>query len=407
MSKIKQIQIGDDTYDLSVNAGDIEGNTNDILVLKVDDDSNNARQKMSDAITSHYGKGLVCIIQGPNPVNLYHPINSKLTDYGFSQNLSLLEYNSGKAQRQFTTVTATGTWDGDVFTCTKLAYYARRELYEGAWGLKVNNQSEYNPTPNSYNPATTKYVDDNIPQKSTMSTATSSDVGKIVQFIGTTDANYTNGYFYIGTEDSGTYSWEQINVQPSNSDTIQNVKYLGSIDNYNTKQTRLDLDALDEGMYCVYVPRYTTTAKLYYKITVNGNVYDQYAYSLDDASAFLTNHVMYIRMLHNVSGITVTEDTTVLSFIKEKYIESLARIQMQEDNLVAKANGTTTMYNGNSRTLINLATQDTDQTISGKKTFTTLPESSVVPTTNDQLVNKTYVDNAITTAITTSLGGSY
>lgn len=35
------------------------------------------------------------------------------------------------------------------------------------------------------------------------------------------------------------------------------------------------------------------------------------------------------------------------------------------------------------------------QSISGKKTFTTLPESSVKPTTDNQLVNKKYVDDAI------------
>lgn len=35
-----------------------------------------------------------------------------------------------------------------------------------------------------------------------------------------------------------------------------------------------------------------------------------------------------------------------------------------------------------------------NQTVSGKKTFSTLPESSVVPTTNNQLVNKKYVDDS-------------
>lgn len=40
----------------------------------------------------------------------------------------------------------------------------------------------------------------------------------------------------------------------------------------------------------------------------------------------------------------------------------------------------------------NLVTTDTAQTISGKKTFSTLPESSVTPTTNNQLVNKSYID---------------
>lgn len=48
-----------------------------------------------------------------------------------------------------------------------------------------------------------------------------------------------------------------------------------------------------------------------------------------------------------------------------------------------------------------------EQTISRKKTFTVLPESSVTPTTNNQFVNKKYVDDSIASAITTTLGGSY
>ena len=47
------------------------------------------------------------------------------------------------------------------------------------------------------------------------------------------------------------------------------------------------------------------------------------------------------------------------------------------------------------------------QTITGKKTFGTLPESSVTPTTNNQLVNKKYVDDAMTASITTVLEGEY
>ena len=48
-----------------------------------------------------------------------------------------------------------------------------------------------------------------------------------------------------------------------------------------------------------------------------------------------------------------------------------------------------------------------NQTVAGKKTFTTLPETSIVPTGDDQLTNKKYVDDSIASAITTTLGGSY
>lgn len=44
----------------------------------------------------------------------------------------------------------------------------------------------------------------------------------------------------------------------------------------------------------------------------------------------------------------------------------------------------------------NLMTLDTAQTVTAVKTFSTLPESSVVPTTANQLVNKQYVDDHAT-----------
>lgn len=47
------------------------------------------------------------------------------------------------------------------------------------------------------------------------------------------------------------------------------------------------------------------------------------------------------------------------------------------------------------------------QYINAKKTFSVLPETSVTPTTDKQLVNKKYVDDAIADAITTTLGGNY
>lgn len=61
-----------------------------------------------------------------------------------------------------------------------------------------------------------------IIQYSTMPTASSTNAGSIVQFVGTTDTNYTNGYFYQCVEDDGVYSWENIQVQTGGSIT-QNI----------------------------------------------------------------------------------------------------------------------------------------------------------------------------------------
>lgn len=62
-------------------------------------------------------------------------------------------------------------------------------------------------------------------QFATMPTANADNLGKIYQYIGTTNANYTNGYFYICLSDgeaTPTYSWENINVQGSSSGGIYN-----------------------------------------------------------------------------------------------------------------------------------------------------------------------------------------
>lgn len=58
------------------------------------------------------------------------------------------------------------------------------------------------------------------PQYSSIPTASADNLGDIVQFAGTTDANYTNGYFYKCVSDGqepATYSWSQVSVQPTPS----------------------------------------------------------------------------------------------------------------------------------------------------------------------------------------------
>lgn len=56
-----------------------------------------------------------------------------------------------------------------------------------------------------------------VMQYSTVPTAGADTVGKIIQYTGTTDSNYTNGYFYKGistTEgNETTYSWSNVGVQ--------------------------------------------------------------------------------------------------------------------------------------------------------------------------------------------------
>lgn len=43
--------------------------------------------------------------------------------------------------------------------------------------------------------------------------ATADNLGKIIQYTGTTDSTYTNGYYYKCVQDGSTYKWENIQVQ--------------------------------------------------------------------------------------------------------------------------------------------------------------------------------------------------
>ena len=66
----------------------------------------------------------------------------------------------------------------------------------------------------------------NPTQVSTMPAASAANLGQIVQFVGTTDANYTNGLFYECVSDgaaSPTYSWEQKDVQSYPETDLTNV----------------------------------------------------------------------------------------------------------------------------------------------------------------------------------------
>lgn len=92
--------------------------------------------------------------------------------------------------------------------------------------MASESASDYTPTSGLATVATTGAYSDlsgtpTIPeaiQVSTMPTAAAGEVGKVYQFIGTTDANYIHGYFYECVSDGqqpATYSWTAVQVQAS------------------------------------------------------------------------------------------------------------------------------------------------------------------------------------------------
>lgn len=119
-------------------------------------------------------------------------------------------------------ITFTGTpVADDVIT---VVYGARVYLY---YWEQINVQPSVDPLPSQTGKSgyvlgtdgfVAGWVKPEIVQVSALPAASEDEVDNIYQFVGTTDANYTNGYFYKCVSDGqnpATYSWTQTDVQPS------------------------------------------------------------------------------------------------------------------------------------------------------------------------------------------------
>lgn len=175
-----------------------------------------------------------------------------------------------------------------------------------------------------------------------------------------------------------------IEIQGGETEAI----YLGDVTDF-TDSNYLDLNKLKKGYYLISCS--STYPRIGLKVKNGENEILGYCHftklGSDDR---LEENIIY---LHVEKEIPSTFDTTINfgNFSYETYNERTNSIQHAKNYINISANAiaasSVTVYT------FNLSVVDKAQTISGKKTFTTLPESSVVPTTDDQLVNKKYVDD--------------
>lgn len=203
-------------------------------------------------------------------------------------------------------------------------------------------------------------------QYSTMPTASASTVGKIVQYIGTTDSNYKNGYFYIGITDGGvtpTYSWQYLNV---NKDSI-------SVIDTDIKVTGSSAHPIPAGVYIV-----KRGTKIIFSVSNNTD----YFMPSEDALMWLSYHAYQIVIISSEASYNLSNPVSSGSYSSELQIFTgyysggftLSRWSLKPFNA-------------------NYVTADENNTISGLLTFSKLPESSITPTTANQFTNKAYVDS--------------
>lgn len=214
-------------------------------------------------------------------------------------------------------------------------------------------------------------------QYSTMPTASSSNVGQIVQYTGTTDSTYTNGYFYICTEDDSTYTWENLNVQPA-SGSSSPIHYVSVND-----LTHPFIFADNEpGIY--FFP--TLNAIHFFKAQSSDRSVQQIV-TPNPKGIYWEYHTKWTSDLANNTELARSNMTA----IEGSY--GTGQMKCQQHTLKKASANSGLSASSISGINMNVVTLANEQNITGKKIFTDyLPESSLTPTTNNQLVNKAYVD---------------
>ena len=284
---------------------------------------------------------------------------------------------------------------------------------------------ESSVTPTTANQLVNKsYADtkQDIIQYSVMPTASANTVGKIIQYTGTTDNTYTNGYFYIGVTDgesTPTYSWDTISVESvSKLDDLENVvvfsdTILATGNNFKQTITGANVKPLTKLIRYAqkHVNNYNFLDKpvyIFFRDLTGGSpavfkLFDTWVSEQSNVTyvqnTFINVNIMLpsdlISTINNGVG-TITQNCAVAFEVQSSDSELEDLTKNITKCIIKYGNGGTNLF----------SYLGTAQTITAKKTFSVLPESSVVPSTDDQLVNKKYVDDAIASAISTALGGN-
>lgn len=172
-------------------------------------------------------------------------------------------------------------------------------------------------------------------------------------------------------------------------DSVEDLKFcLGNITDYNSAGNALDIDQLEEGKTYILMNNVgvnTSGADLFSKVTTE-------TYGVISRDDWLPYNKLKISCYYISKHIYTDNSKTHyiqiyanIMYFTPDYMEKYLLYDIYEENGILKMQSSSdTMY---------FVLRNQAQTISGVKTFTTLPETSVVPTTNNQLVNKAYVDS--------------
>lgn len=181
---------------------------------------------------------------------------------------------------------------------------------------------------------------------------------------------------------------ENITIDENNVISSGKTNYLGYIEDY-TPDNRLDITDLEKGTYSLGIKDKIGSQTLYLKVSHNGQ--EQTLDTKLQIEPTVVSNMVYFDVRHPIKDITGYDEAIRISF---SYLNSTTGEIIDTKYGIGYDNTSGTLSNSaRYNTKISAVTTDTEQTISGKKTFNVLPESSVEPTNDNQFVNKKYVDN--------------
>lgn len=162
-----------------------------------------------------------------------------------------------------------------------------------------------------------------------------------------------------------------------------------------------DLETLKPGMW-IYAPDYQTSGyvkaispsnKEYRQCKLNNTGYE-YAY-------------LYLGILAMGSSKYVTFLRFEPTSVTAGSFNDPSSVRMELFRIFISNNIDPSTDNADFYLVKNAMSSSNNASITGQHTYNVLPTSTVVPTADNQFVNKKYVDDSISTAITGALGGSY
>lgn len=204
--------------------------------------------------------------------------------------------------------------------------------------------------------------------------------------------------YLVDKKQDNLIAGENIKIENNVISSDSSKTFLGFVDDHTSNDTAFDLTGFKKGIY-TFGRNTTAQRTLYLKVNINGvDKFVSHSIERNYKQRPITL-VLYddIENLETKSGSLYNLNYFVID-------ETGYSIKLQYYNCsISNSNLTTSA----SSYTINAVGQSNTQTISGLKTFTKLPQTTLTPTDDKDFTTKKYVDDAIKTAIIDELGSDF